>query len=254
MMGKWMQIVLPFILLTASVPTANASESTKTELLIVSSLHTAHKGHPTFDYDDLFSLVRDFEPKYVGIEIRPEDIGMSRDYLSSNYPREMVELAFQYQESAFGVDWLGHEIAGTFIPESYWKDLNVKKLSAELAKDEAMMARKPNQIALIEQEQSQIIATATPSSLADGRYGALCRQIDELERDWLTGSRYEEIVAFNRRRDEEIAWNLIRFLDSHPKSRIVVVLGADHRTFAVEAVVERFAETIELVDVPEIHD
>ena len=253
-MGKWIQIVLPFMLLTASVPTANGSGSTKTELLIVSSLHTAHIGHPTFDYDVLFSLVREFEPEYVGVEIRPEDIGMSRDYLSSNYPREMIGLAFQYQENAFWIDWLGHEIAGTFIPESYWKDLRVTKLSVELVKDEAVMARKPNQIALMEQEQSQIIETATPSSLADGRYGALCRQIDELERDWLTGSIYEEIFAFNQRRDEEIARNLLRFLDSHRGSRIIVVLGADHRTFAVEAVVERFAETIELVDVPEIHD
>lgn len=233
---------------------AKEPQTDKTELLIVSALHSAHEGHRTFDYDDLFTLVRDFDPDYVGVEIRPEDIGMSRTYLSSNYPREMVELAHQYQGRAFGFDWLGHEIAGTLIPESYFEDMRITKLSAELADDEAMMARKPKHIAQLEREQSKIIAGATPSSLADGRYGALCRQIDELEQSWLADSRYEEIVAFNRRRDEEIARNLVRFIDSHPGSRIIVVLGADHRTFAVEAVLERFAEAVRMVDVSEIHD
>lgn len=251
-MHSWLRSILPFLLLTALVAAEPASQTIQTELLIVSSLHSAHKNHATFDYDDLYTLVQDFDPDYVGVEIRAEDIGMSRAYLLSNYPREMVELAHQYQGRAFGFDWLGREIAGRPIPESYFKEMRIAKLSAELAADEAMTARKPEQIAQLEQQQAEIVAAATPSSLADGRYGALCRQIDKLEKDWLAGSRYEEIVAFNRLRDEEISRNLIRFIDSHPEERIVVVLGADHRTFALEAVRERFAEAVRIFEVSEI--
>ena len=178
-------------------PVESRYEAIRTELLVVSSLHGAHEGHASFDYDDLFTLVRDFDPDHVGVEIRPEDIGKSRDDLAWMYPREMIELAHRYPERVFGFDWLGDEIAGKPVPRSYFKEMRVKKLSAALADDEAMQSRKPRQIARLEQEQAQIIAAATASSLADGRYGALCRRIDALERSWLTGSQYEEIVAFS---------------------------------------------------------
>ena len=177
---------------------------------------------------------------------------MGRAYLSSNYPREMVELAHRYRERAFGFDWLGHEIAGTSIPESYFKNLSTTKLMEELDGDEVMMASKPEQIARFEEAQWKIIASATPASLTDGRYGALVRQIDELEQNWLSGSRYEEILAFNRLRDEEIARNLIQFIEGHPGSRIVAVMGADHRTFAAEAVAQHFANDIELAEISEV--
>jgi hypothetical protein len=248
-MHSWVRGILPFVLLTVSATAANGSEAGKTKLLFVSSLHSAHEHHAAFDYDELYSLVQGFEPDFVGVEIRPEDIGMSRAYLSSNYPREMVELAHRYQERAFGFDWLGHEIAGVPIPETYFKDLPTTKLSAELDNDEVMMASKPEQIARFEAEQWKIIAGATPASLTDGHYGALCRQIDELEQNWLSGSKYEEILAFDRLREAEIARNLIRFIERHPGKRIIAVMGADHRTFAVEAVVQHFARDVEMLDI-----
>jgi hypothetical protein len=251
-MQSWLRGLLPFLCLIVLAGIVAGSPPDRTEVLVVSSLHSAHRDHATFDYDVLFSLVRDFDPDFVGAEIRPEDIGMGEQYLSSNYPHEMVELARRYQGRAFGFDWLGYEIAGTPIPESYFKDLHITKLSAELTDDEAMMAKKPEQIARLEQQQADIVAAATPASLADGRYGALCRQIDELEQSWLAGSRYEPIFAFNRLRDEEIARNLVRFIESHPGSRIVAVLGADHRTFAVEAVLDHFDETVEMVEVSDL--
>jgi hypothetical protein len=253
-MSGHLRAVLLLAIVSVSVTAVKGSQTDPTELLVVSSLHSAHKGHETFDYDDLYSLVRTFDPDFVGVEIRPEDIGMGRDYLSSNYPREMVELAQQYQGHAFGFDWLGHEIAGMPIPESYFRELRVIKLTADLASDEAMMKKKPAQISRLEKEQGEIVAAATAASLADGRYAALCRQIDELEQNWLAGSQYEEIVAFNRQRDEEIARNLIRFVGNHPGSRIVAVMGADHRTFAVEAVLGHYAEAIRIVEVADIHD
>ena len=243
---------MPFLLLSLAAAAAHGSEARKTELLIVSSLHAAHKDHATFSYDDLFSLVQDFGPDFVGVEIRPEDIGMDRAYLSSHYPQEMVELAHRYQERAFGFDWLGNEIAGTAIPQAYFKDLPRTKLLQELDDDEVMMARRPEQIARFQEEQWKIIESATPASLTDGRYGALCRQIDELEQNWLSDSRYEEIVAFDQLRDEEIARNLIQFIERHPGSRIIAVMGADHRTFAAEAILKHFGEDIEMADVLQV--
>ena len=249
-MHSWPKSVLPFLFLIFLLGPAEGSRTDEVELLVVSSLHSAHEGHAGFDYDDLYALVRDFAPDYVGVEIRPEDIGKSRNEISWIYPREMIELAQAYQDRVFGFDWLGHEITGEAIPRNYFKELRVKMLSAHLADDETMQARKPQQIVQLEQEQAEIVAAATASSLADGRYGELCRQIDALEQRWLMGSKYEEIIAFNRVRDEEIAGNITRFIERHKGSRIVLVMGADHRTFAVEAIRQRFGESVRLVDIP----
>jgi hypothetical protein len=96
-MQSWLRGVLPFLCLIILAGITKGSQTDRTEVLVVSSLHSAHRDHATFDYDVLFSVVRDFDPDFVGLEIRPEDIGMGEKYLSSNYPREMVELARRYQ-------------------------------------------------------------------------------------------------------------------------------------------------------------
>lgn len=249
-MRRRIQWILPILLMSAFASAAEETPEAGTEVLIVSSLHSAHRDHASFDYDDLYQLISDFGPDFVGVEIRPEDIGRSRDYLSRSYPREMIELALRYEDRTFGVDWLGQRIEGAPIPESYFSSLPAITLSAGLENDEDMMANKPERIAGLEQQQSEIVASATAASLADGRYGALCREIDELEQQWLAGSEYEAILAFHRQRDEEIGRNLVRFIEDHPGSRIAVVLGADHRTYAVEAVQKYFGDSVTIAEIP----
>jgi hypothetical protein len=154
----------------------------------------------------------------------------------------------------FGVDWLGKGIVGQPIPEGYFANLDVLKLSAALNDDQAQNTSKPDQIAALENQQGQLIELATPASLADGRYGQMCREIDRLERLWLTGTDYEDILDFNQQRDAKIGANIMAFLESNRGKRVVLVLGADHRTFAVEAIREHFGSQVKILPVTDLDD
>jgi len=146
-----------------------------TTILAIASLHGLHKDNPTFSYNRLFEVVDKFEPDFVGVEIRQEDIGADEAYLSRNYPYEMVELSKRYEGRCFGFDWLGDDIAGKPIPENYWKEISAyKKLERQLGEDPDFQ-----DTPLLEElfnQQMDIATTATPSSLVDGRYGEVTKQ------------------------------------------------------------------------------
>jgi hypothetical protein len=233
-------------------PLAGDSESPRaqsespTEVTVVAALHGLHKQHPNYDYGVLYDLVARIQPDLVGVEIRPEDIGAELDYLKRNYPAEMIELARRHADRAFGVDWLGTEIAGRPIPPDYWQTAQVMRLSKASKEDADFQARKPAELAELSQRQSQILAAATPATLVDGRYAASVRRIDALEAQWYRGSPYTYVLDFNRRRDAEIALRLIDTVGRNPGKRIVVVLGADHVSFAKQALREAFGDRVRL--------
>jgi hypothetical protein len=221
----------------------------KTEVVFISALHGAHKNHPSYDYDTLYKLVDAYNPDFVGVEIRPEDINAETSYLQSNYPHEMIELNQQYKHKVFGFDWLGDTIEGVEIPGDYWKNLQVKKLMNAMGNDDAFLAREPKELDELKTMQAKIVEQATPYSLNNGDYGKLCRQIDKLEEVWFSGTPYTEIISFNQKRDEKIASNIVTFIKQHRGSRIVLVMGADHRTFAVENIQKQLAENIIILPV-----
>lgn len=249
--GLSMTALFRFIGLTVFSFSLQGAEPAVTEVVVIPSIHGAHKDHPTYDYEVLFSLVETLRPDFVGVEIRPEDIGKASKYLSSNYPHEMVELSRRYAGRVFGVDWLGAGIVGQAIPAGYFANLEALKLMAALDEDPLQNARKPDQLAALESQQTRLVELATPASLADGRYGQMCREIDRLERAWLAGTIYEDTLDFNQQRDAEIAANIIAFLESNRSKRVVLVLGADHRTFAVASIREHFGPQVSILPVPE---
>jgi hypothetical protein len=216
-----MNALLHLIVLATFSVAAQGAEPAETEVIVIPSMHGAHKNHGTYDYEVLFSLVNSLEADFVGVEIRPEDIGRDRTYLSANYPYEMTELAGRYPGRVFGVDWLGSTIVGESIPEGYFANLNVLKLSAALNDDEVQNTSKPGEIAVLENRQSHLIEQATPAALADGRYGEMSREIDRLERAWLSGTIYEDLLDFNQQRDAEIGGNIIAFMERNRGSRVV---------------------------------
>jgi hypothetical protein len=71
-----------------------------------------------------------------------------------------------------------------------------------------------------------------------------------LEESWLSGTIYEETLVFNQQRDVKIGKNLISFIKANPGTRVVVVLGADHRTFVVEVIEKHFGPGINILPVP----
>jgi len=241
------KVLLASIILLLFSLTSNAIE--KTELVIISAMHGAHNNHPTFDYKTLYNLVDSFEPDFVGIEIRQEDIKSDPEYLKNNYPKEMVELSLNYKSNVFGFDWLGESIEGMQIPNGYWSDLKIKKLSKAMNKDNGFLNKEPKELSKLRRLQSIIIKQATPSSLNNGEYGRICREIDKLQGAWYKGSQYFEIIEFDKKRDTRIGHSIIQFIEQHQGSRIVLVMGADHRTFAIENIDNHFGNRVKILSI-----
>ena len=212
-----------------------------TTILAIASLHKFHTDHPYFDYERLFQIIERFQPDYVGVEIRPEDIGADEDYLGDNYPFEMIELSKRYGDGrCFGFDWLGEDIAGQPIPENYWKEISVqKKLERSLGEDPDFQET-PLLDDLLNQ-QMDIIKNATPTSLIDGRYGAVTKKYYQAMDDLLRGTKYESISHFREKRDQEIGEHMVNFIREHPGSRIALVMGVNHHVFALETLSKNFA-------------
>ena len=209
-----------------------------TTIMAVASMHQFHKDHPTFDYDKLFQVIGQFQPDYVGVEIRPEDIGTNEVYLRKNYPFEMVKLSTAYDnDRCFGFDWLGEDIAGQPIPNNYWKDISIyKRLERELSDDASMISNKlAVELDNLFEQQMDILKTATAASLIDGRYGIITKRYYQVSDDLLRGTKYELISEFRRRRDQEIGKNIVNFIYKHLGTRIAVVMGANHHVYALEA-------------------
>lgn len=241
---------LKFVAIIILLLSSNSIQATeKTEVVVISALHGMHNNHPHYNYEDLYALVESYNPDYVGVEIRAEDIHKDQSYLLKNYPKEMVELQQRYQSRVFGFDWLGDSIQGRPIPENYWKDLVVLKLQRALTNDKTIMDRKPDAIETYQLRQQEMIEQGSIESIHNGEYGALCRLIDELEADWLRGTPYQEIIEFNVKRDQEIGNNIISFLRKHEGSRVVLVMGADHRTFAHEKIIMDMKDRVEILAV-----
>jgi hypothetical protein len=209
-----------------------------TTIMAVASMHQLHKEHPSFDYDKLFQVIEHFHPDYVGVEIRPEDIGTNEVYLRKNYPFEMVKISIDYDnDRCFGFDWLGEDIAGQPIPNNYWKDISIyKRLERELSDDASMISNKlAVELDNLFEQQMDILKTATAASLIDGRYGIITKRYYQVSDDFLRGTKYELISEFRRRRDQEIGKNIVNFIYKHLGTRIAVVMGANHHVYALEA-------------------
>jgi len=208
-----------------------------TTVMAIASMHRFHKDHPTFDYDKLFYVVERFQPDYVGIEIRPEDISADESYLARNYPHEMVTLSKRYSDRCFGFDWLGEDIIGQPIPSNY-KEISVyKRLERAINEDTDFESGILDDLF---EQQMDIVKTATPTSLIDGRYDTVTKRYYQTVDDLLRGTKYELISKFNHKRDQEIGQNIVNFIRGHFGTRIALIMGANHHVFVLETLSNYF--------------
>ena len=109
---------------------SDVNDKNKTEVMVLGTIHQFHKYNKSYSFEDVFSVIDNFRPDVIGVEIREEDISQPREYLSRNYPYEMIEAKFRYDKDhhIYGFDWLGKSIEGKLIPEKYFETLEVKIL------------------------------------------------------------------------------------------------------------------------------
>ncbi len=225
-----------------------SNEPAQIEVVVISSLHGLHSSNPNYSYDDLYDAIAEYQPDYLGVEIRPEDINQPSAWLKNYYPKEMSALRDKYPDITFGFDWLGATIEGTSIPDNYFATLEVLELSRALEADQARQALRPAQLTELQKQQRGYAATASLNELLTDDYGQLTRAIDELEWQWLGATRYTDILLFNQQRDHRIGRHIEKQLNSISRGRVVLVMGADHATFAREWITTVFGDRVRLVE------
>jgi hypothetical protein len=234
------------LLAAASLAACATTPAPRTQVMVIATVHRLHERIPTYSYDILYQRIRDFAPTAIGVEIRPEDIREPRDYRQRYYPHEMVELSEEYAVIATGIDWLGPTIEGQLIPDGYFQSMEIKVLERELENDPT--ARSEALDALNAQKQP-LIRTATPQSLNDGRYDAINREYYRVLRELRTRTRYQPLTDFYAARDAHLDANAVALIRANPGGRVAIVIGADHRSFMIDALTTAFGAEIELVPV-----
>src|SRR5690606_9807764 len=223
------------------------SQSSKTEVLVISTLHGAHEVNPNYSYADLFSFIEAFNPDVLGVEIRAEDLTRPAAYLKQNYPYEMYICREKYPSTlVVGFDWLGDDLAGRAIPERYWKEQSpIKKLQQELSAD-SVMREKLAVLDVLSEEKKALALRASLTSLNDGRYDLINRVYYAQLNVLLKNTPYEALSTFYATRDEMIARQILALIKSHPGKRMLFLVGADHRAYVVQEITKTFGDTLML--------
>jgi hypothetical protein len=233
-MNKMMIVIFSFLIYPLISGVAQEKIS---EVLIISTIHGAHKVNPTYSYDSLFKFIEKFNPDIIGVEIREEDIDSSFTYLKNNYPYEMYECIKNYpSKNVLGFDWLGTELKGKAIPENYWKNSSaIKKLQKKLNTDSTIL-QKLSILDIIKEEKNKLAMKASLLELNDGRYDLINHIYYEQLKALLQDTDFIALSDFYQQRDEHIAQNILEIIRNNKGKQMIFLIGADHRDYTLKKV------------------
>lgn len=221
------------------------AQSSKSEILIIATIHGAHKINPNYTYDSLFAFIEKYNPEIVGVEVRNEDLDNSVSYLKANYPYEMYDCISRFSlKKVVGFDWLGDDLEGRAIPNNYWKESSdIKRLQQKLSADSTMLKRL-SVLDIIKKEKNKLALTASLQELNDGRYDLINRIYYEQLELLLKDTEFILLSDFYKKRDEMIARNIIELIKNNSGKKMIFLLGADHRDYTLRKVSEEFKDNI----------
>ena len=241
---KTMIAILSFILCPSIM---GMCQEKKSEVVIISTIHGAHKINTNYTYDTLFKFIEEFNPDVIGVEIREQDIDSSFTYLKNNYPYEMYGCIEKYpSKDVLGFDWLGAELEGKAIPDNYWKDSSaIKKLQKKLNADTTVL-QKLAILDIITEEKNKLVLNASLPELNDGRYDLINHIYYTQLKVLLRETGYFALAEFYQQRDEHIALNIIEIIKNNKGKRMIFLIGADHRDYSLKKVTSEFGNQIQL--------
>lgn len=220
-----------------------------TEIAVVSALHGAHNTNPNYSYEDLYTFIEQYNPDIVGVEIRPEDIDSSVNYLNNFYPLEMYEIRDKFNErQVVGIDWLGESIESKAIPEGYFKGLDILQL-AEQAEQDTLFKSKLASLDSLAEKKEHMVLSANIQEINGGEYDSLNALYYELMDKLYTSTPYQPVSDFYGKRDQKITENILRTISENPGKRIIFILGADHRNRAFKAIEDLPQEDILITEI-----
>lgn len=240
---------LIFVLL--SLLFLSCSKNDDTHVLVMPSLHALHKVNPNYSYKDLFEVIGNFDPEVIGVEIRPEDIKQSNEYLDPFYPDEMIMVKDSFPEITYGIDFYGKAAEGKLLKKEFAKDtLNELgrffQAQHRINRDSLVItAEKQLGIPGIQEKQKNIGLSYSPQQMINGDYDRLTEKFYRLEDSLLLAHGYEKYVNFNAGRDLRITLNAIELIQQNKGKSVLIIVGANHRNRLVDSLENRSG--IELV-------
>ncbi|HEV7349900.1 hypothetical protein [Telluribacter sp.] len=242
MKGLRRYLSVGLLVLFAGLPVALA-QTTNTQVLLLPTLHGAHKLNKNYTYEDIRTIIEKFNPDIIGVEIRPEDMQRDSTYLKGLYPHEMRAVREQFpNKTLVGVDYYGEEFRGKPIPpEAFNQGTNelrkFKNYERAINLDPMVLQKKREMgIDSLAKEQMKMVISSTANELMAGPLDTLMKEYYQKLDTLYSGTRYDWYLRFNTRRDIQITNNIVETIRKNPNKRILFLLGSAHRYRAAEQV------------------
>jgi hypothetical protein len=133
---------------------------------------------------------------------------------------------------------LGKELEGRPVPPNYWQDSSKrKKVEAELEREVEMKCRM-KKAKKLQRLNEELILKTTLKELNTGMYDRGSeRYYEELETAF-AGTNYAFLTNFCEDRNQHIVANIKEITRLNPGKKILIITGADHRSFIIQSISE----------------
>ena len=218
-----------------------------TQIDIVSTLHKNHLQNPNYTYEDVKKYLEDEKPDIIALEIRAEDMNLSKEILAKRYPFEMYDNLYKISNVSYiGIDWYGDDIVGKPFPDNYFDNENsVKNVQMKMNKD-ADFSTKLSVLKPLTAKKFELVKKLNIHEMKNGMYDAInevyYQQIELLCKN----SPYEMVSKFYETRDLRLAENTSEIIEQNLGKKIIVLTGADHRIAMVKYLNSRFGQKIQI--------
>ena len=231
-----------------------AANAEPVQIQVLATLHKFHLTNPNYSYEKVTQLIKKFDPDIIAVEIRLEDLQEDSTYLAQFYPLEMRQVLKDFpREKVRGLDWYGNEAAGKTMAPGVFKNEQtelgkIKKLERELNQD-SVLAPKLMSVAALGKKQAALAKVSSPAKLNNGEYDKITDAFYQNLEAATHGTRYQTYTDFNRLRDQIITENIVELVKENPGKRIIILVGANHRSRAVKVLQQLPSDKVKLVPV-----
>jgi hypothetical protein len=237
-MRTYLKLTVLFICLSG-----NRLFAQKTQVLLLPTIHDAHKTNTKYSFQDLLKIIENFKPDLIAIEIRPEDMRQHDTvYLKTFYRPDMILVKDKFPAiPKVGIDFLGNDVVGKPLPLNYRRDTTTENGKANLNNRAIKMdpgfmsAYNSSGIAQLENKRLALIASASAQELIDGPFDSysnlMAAKLDSLR---ALNPKYAQFQISSSYRDQRLADNVKEVILKNPGKRIIVLSGVNHHGLYVQ--------------------
>ena len=228
----------------------SCSDGEPSKVMVVPTIHGAHERNTNYTYEDLFALIRKYDPDVIGIEIRPEDMQENNDYLDPFYPAEMMMVKDSFPDKVVGLDFYGESVRGKLMDPDKITDTTTElgrfiQVQREMASDSILQEQyRKTDIPKLAEEQRRMALNYSVNEFMKGEYDSITERYYRILDSLLKNTAYEQgFTELNTQRDVEITRNSLKLVRNNPGEKVLILVGANHRSRLVDSL-----ETMENVE------